>query len=267
MTIYRAKTFLDIYRFKAKSGNVHELSGRTGRPDLTEFILERLANRLIFQREDRVVDIGCGNALLLRKAALRGVNGWVGRLVGILPTSEEIYRVQQHFIQNPSLGSESIQIAQGFLTKIPLPNGFATKTIVNNLLHYESTSTVRSALCEIHRITCSGGRVFLGEVADQNEMEGKNYGNSIFLWLIWVLKNQGLRRFSVSMKQTLVGLLTSEPLIVGPKNFFYMTPSNFISLVQDHGFRLLEHEKSLEIDINGNIFDSPRRWNYMFEKN
>jgi ubiquinone/menaquinone biosynthesis C-methylase UbiE len=73
---------------------------------------------------------------------------------------------------------------------------------------------VKDALREIARITKPSGHVFIGEVPYVNEHEGKKYGDSISLWLWWVLRNQGLAQFFTRLKQTFVALFYKEPDLV-----------------------------------------------------
>ena len=88
MTIYKPSTYEEEYRLRALSRDINQLTGRT-RPELTEFAIDRIVAAVDPKPDDVVVDIGCGNGLLLQKAAARGAPGHHGRLIGILPSEEE----------------------------------------------------------------------------------------------------------------------------------------------------------------------------------
>ena len=103
-------------------------------------------------------------------------------------------------------------------------------------------------------------------MADTDEISGKNYGDSITAWLIWVLKNQGLKQFMIRLKQTMSSLFSKEPFIIMPKTMFYMSPQQFITLLDSHDFKVLEHYKHKIIDTEGNVSESQTRWNYLAYK-
>ena len=69
MPIIKCKSFIDAYRYKASSRDINELSGRMGRPDLTNFINRQIINKLFIDCDDVVIDIGCGDGTLLKKSA------------------------------------------------------------------------------------------------------------------------------------------------------------------------------------------------------
>ena len=45
MPIIKCETYVDVYRSKASSKDINELSGRTGRPDLTDFISQQIIKK------------------------------------------------------------------------------------------------------------------------------------------------------------------------------------------------------------------------------
>ena len=98
MTIYKAKTLIDTYRYKAKSNNIHELNGRPNRPDLTDFIAEEICKKIRPKDNSVLLDIGCGDATLLRKLASPYQLSTV-KLLGVLPTREELIKVKEKLLQ------------------------------------------------------------------------------------------------------------------------------------------------------------------------
>jgi ubiquinone/menaquinone biosynthesis C-methylase UbiE len=268
MTIVKTTTLVETYRAKASSKDINELTGRTGRPDLTRFVIDQMALNLPVQPNTIVVDVGCGDGQFLIAAANKGVNGYSGRLIGILPTVEEVVRVRNHLLYESNLEKHLLSIELGLAERTNLPDHFCDMLVCNGVLHGsgQTVDNVRLALIEFQRITKTGGTIFIGEMPDSNELSGKNYGDSISSWLFWVLKNQGLRTFMARLKQTIIALLTSEPLIITPKKMFYMPPSEFILLLNSYGIKVVNYYRHKEIDVNGNVYDSVSRWNYIATK-
>jgi SAM-dependent methyltransferase len=235
MTIHKTETFVEFYRAKASAKDVNELSGRGGRPDLLKFEISQIVSKIPVKANTVLVDIGCGEASLLLNAADNGLNSYEGRLIGILPTVEEVSRVRNHLLNNSNNSKHLISIEIGLAEKTNLPDNFADMVVCNGvLLILQDKSVVKAALEEIRRITKKNALIYLGEMPDTDESAGKNYGNSITRWLIWVLRNQGFQSFWTRLKQTIPALFGSEPFVIAPKNYFYnfyMPPLNFIELL------------------------------------
>ena len=264
MTIMKTNNPIETYRAKAKAKDINELSGRTGRPDLTEFVTAQMSLNIPVKRDSILVDIGCGNGLFLLKCAENRLDSYAGRLIGILPTIEEVSRVRNHLLQNQKNNKHLISIELGTAEKTPFPSNYCDTLACNGvLLILQNEENVSSALTEFYRVTKPGGTIFIGEMPDSNEMEGKNYGDSITSWLLWVLKNQGFKSFLTRLKQTIPALFSNEPFVIAPKNMFYMPPPDFIALLNQHGIEVTKHYKHKEVDGLGNESDSKTRWNYI----
>jgi hypothetical protein len=121
-------------------------------------------------------------------------------------------------------------------------------------------------LNEFNRITKHGGKIFIGEMPDIDELAGKNYGDSIVAWLFWVLQNQGVSQFFIRLKQTIHALIGKEPFVIAPKRGFFMQPQQFVVFLEQHGFKVIEYYRHKEIDASGNVYDSPTRWDYFAYK-
>ncbi len=98
MTIYKPKSYIEAYRLKAKSKDINELTGRSGRTDLTKFIVNQILSKIKLNPDTVLVDIGCGDGMLLQKANQRGIDANIGKLEGILPTEEEVTRVKEYLL-------------------------------------------------------------------------------------------------------------------------------------------------------------------------
>lgn len=263
MTIYRAKNFIEEYRIKALACDINELTGRTGRPDLTRHAITQIADRYTFSKESRIADIGCGDASFLRLASERGVDGHCGRLVGILPTKEEIDRVRDHLLSNGHRDGR-IAIELGMLEATNLPDAYFDIVVSNSTFHYlGGVENARNSLVELCRILKPGGKIFIGELQSVHEMAGKDYGDSIVKWLVWVLKNQGARAFFRRLRQLAPAVLGSEPFITSPKNHFHMLPKDFVGLMESCGFSDMRYFPHQEIDATGGEYVSSTRWDFM----
>jgi hypothetical protein len=108
--------------------------------------------------------------------------------------------------------------------------------------------------------------VFVGEVPCLNEQEGKKYGDSIALWLWWVLRNQGSAQFMTRLRQTLTALFSKEPLIVAPKIHFFADPEVFVRTARGCGLVETARFRHRELTNAGEECDSETRWDYIFEK-
>jgi 16S rRNA A1518/A1519 N6-dimethyltransferase RsmA/KsgA/DIM1 with predicted DNA glycosylase/AP lyase activity len=119
MPIVKCKTYIDVYEKKAESRDPNELSGRTGRADLTAFVCKSIVSRLSMNPSDTLVDIGCGDGTLLRL-----VSGAVSQALCILPTDAEVERVRTllHDVSN-------CQIVRGLAQSTGLPSQVADKVI------------------------------------------------------------------------------------------------------------------------------------------
>ena len=267
MTIYKTKSLIETYRHKAKSKNINELTGRTGRPDLTAYVIKQIIPKIPINKDSVLVDIGCGDGLLLKEVTKKGIDGYRGRLIGILPTKEEVSRVRDHLLKAQTVEMPLISIEFGLAEKTGLPSDYANIVICNGVLHGAGQSLVNAeaSLREFERILKVGGMLYIGELPQSNEMSDaiKYTGDSIIGWLLWVFKRQGVRAFGRRLKQTLVALFTNEPFLIVPKTMFYMPVNDFINLLAQHGFEVKECFKHKEINQQGKEYDSTTRVNYI----
>lgn len=262
MSIYKTTSHIEAYRVIAmRSGSVSELSGRSKRTDLTDFIAGEIMKHLSFKPTDVVVDIGCGDGTLLGKVAAGPGNAITGRLIGILPTKEEVARVSDAVIRN---GSYGIQILPGLSSSTGLPDAFADAIVINSvLLVLDGEKEVDATLREIGRIAKPGARVFVGEIPGEDEFVGRTYDDSMSGWLYWVLRKRGPLYYLRNIKKVLVGVFGREPVIISPKRLFFMDPQQFVQKLEQHGLHVIEHRRHAEIDTSGNRIESATRWDYI----
>lgn len=265
MTIVKAKSLIETYRAKALSKDINELTGRTGRPDLTKFVINQMTLKLPVQANTILVDCGCGDGQFLIESVVNGLDSYLGRVIGILPTLEEVTRVRNHLLLNSHIKQHLISIELGTAEKSNLPSNFCDMLVCNGVLHGagQTFENVQLALDEFYRITKVGGTIFIGEMPDSNELEGKDYGDSITSWLIWVLKNQGFKAFFRSFKQTMRAIFTKEPFVITPKKMFFMHPTEFVALLKTQSIEVINCYRHKEITLDGEIYESKTRWDYI----
>lgn len=261
MTIYKSSDFLEVYRAKATSKHINELSGRTGRPDLTDFVSRDILNRLPLCSDSILVDVGCGNGRLLEFAAENRVDSFSGRLIGILPTIEEAARVRNHFLEASSCKLISIEV--GDATETKMPDNYADCVVCNGVLVLlQNEQRVISAISELARITKSGGTVYIGEIPSKDEMQDKSYDDSIIRWLIWTLKNQGFSNFIRRVRQVFSAITTSEPFIIAPKKVYFSSSNEFITILEKHNLQVINYFRHRLTDKEGSISECSSRWSY-----
>lgn len=256
MSIVKVHSKIDKYRELAKSKNLHALSGRANRSDITEFISNYIYDKLNIVDGDRVVDIGCGDGTLLYKLINRDVEA-----IGILPTNEEVLRVQEKFSC-----VDHINIKEGLTIDTKLENASVDKIVCNGVFIALSTpDEVKKSLNEISRISKRGAKIYIGELPFKNETEGKNYGNSISRWLLWVLKNQGIIAFIKRCIEVITAMFSQEPLIIADKKHFFVDEQTFIDWASTFGINIEICERS-KILVNNQSSASTSRNDYVFSK-
>lgn len=255
MSIIKVDSRIEEYRHRARANDINELSGRTHRSDLTLFVNSEIKKHMELIEGDVLVDIGCGDGTLLYLAEKQRVS-----CIGILPTDEEVKRVRDRF----SNSQAKVRIEKGLAPKTNLPSNIASKVVCNGVFPILNYDEVGLALKEIVRISMQGALVYIGELPFNNENEGKDYGDSILKWLLWVFKTQGFGQFTIRLKQTLKAIFSKEPLIIVPKEHYYSTPEDFIKKAKSVGLIIKETFRHKSISLNKEIIESNSRQDYLF---
>ncbi len=187
MPVLRINNYIDAYRVRAASEDLHELAARPNKKAVTEFVNRRILEALDVAAEDVLVDLGCGDASLLRMAA-----AFTARSIGVVATVEEKLRLESSFPDLCFIASRAHELA--------LESASASKIVCNTtLLYLPSESEVRAALQEMSRVARPGATIWVGEIPeiDEYELYGIYRGKSMaaYLWqfcwhvLCWTREN------------------------------------------------------------------------------
>lgn len=122
MSVLRINNYLDGYRLRAQSEDVHEISGRSGRNSLTEFVNRRILEAIQPGPDDVLIDIGCGDGSLLRMNS-----GLTRQSIGIVSTPEEQQRLASAY--------PDLVVKAGTLASLPVESGIATRSCAMAFWH------------------------------------------------------------------------------------------------------------------------------------
>ena len=254
MPVVRIDNYRDAYRIRAGSEDVHELAGRPNKNAITEAVNRRILEALELTPEDVLVDIGCGDASLLRMAG-----GRVAKSIGIVVSEEEKRRLETSF--------PGLSVVASRAQKLPLESGSASKVVCNGTLHYLVTDAdVQAALREMARIARRGAMIWVGEVSEVDEFvrHGMYRGNSMLAYLWHLLRHNGVRTFLGMVRRWLKAMVGKEQIVLNSAGLFYAPPEKFMAMAEASGLRLKTHFRHQDLDGAGNLVDSAFRYDYIF---
>lgn len=261
MTIIKANDFVDVYRHKARSVDLNELSGRTGRPDITQFVAKKILSDIDLKPGMRLVDIGCGDASLLKEAVLHFTNQV--ELIGIVPTQEEADRLSHH-LKKLAYPYDRIQILKGDHENLPVADFSAQRVVANGtLILLPDRDQIECALSEMVRIADKGALIYIGEIPKTDELADRTYGDSISLWLLWTLKVQGFKAFWHRLRQTARAMFSEEPFVIAPKKTFFSSDSEFVKILDQYKLKTTSVKEHTQPALNGQIEACRHRMNYL----
>jgi len=254
MPVLRVNNYVDAYRLRAQAEDVHDLAARPDKPFVTELVNRQILDAIQPSSEDFLVDIGCGDASLVRMAGARAL-----KCVGIAGSVEEKLRLESEF--------PGVSILAGQAQSLPLESRSATKIVCNGMMHYlPSEDDVKAALREMARIAIPGATIWIGEVPEINEYVhyGMYRGNSMLGYLWHLLGHNGLRAFLGMIRRWIKAVFGKERIVLNSAGMFYASPDRMRTLAKSCGLVPKAHLRSKEIDSEGKISDSKLRYDYVF---
>ena len=128
--------------------------GANPRPsDIEELSLAEFFEFVSPQRDERLLDAGCGTG----ENVLR-LHDRVQRIIAVDFSDQAIARCRRRVKAH---GIANVELHQGSVTALPVPDRSVDKIICMSVLHYLSDGEVRSAFGEFARALIPGGTVIL----------------------------------------------------------------------------------------------------------
>jgi ubiquinone/menaquinone biosynthesis C-methylase UbiE len=254
MPVFRIDNFVDAYRLRAQSADIHELAARPNKTALTVFVSRQILEAIQPRPDDTLVDIGCGDATLLRMAS-----GCTGKCIGIVGTVEEKIRLEG--------ATPNVSFIASNAQNLLLESAIASKIVCNAALFYLSTAkAVQASLREIARVARPGATIWVGEmpVAEEGEYYRRYRGNSMPAYLWFLLRHNGLRSFLGMIRRWSKAVFGSERIILNSAEIFYTEPEAFIPLAESCGLQLKSHFRHKDLDDGGKVIESKFRYDYVF---
>ena len=120
--ISRSDDYVEYCRETAREArDLHDLALRgRDKKEMTRLIHEHIVEAVGLRAQDDLVDIGCGDGILLRMAGELGVRS----AVGLLATEEEVALVRR----------TGVDVRQGLTDQLPLPDASASVVVCNSVL-------------------------------------------------------------------------------------------------------------------------------------
>ena len=193
-----------------------------------------------------LVDVGCGDG-----SFLEDIEKFSKLSIGVLPTNYEARKLSK------IISNKKIKIIQGITNKLPFKNNSVDFILVNCVIHgvgFDS-SLVNKSLVEFKRVIKKKGYLYVGEIPETNELKNRNYGQSIFKYLIWTLVNKNFQYFLSQLSNILIAMFTDKNYIIMPTNMFSENKQSFISRLNKTGFRVtnvLNSNNNKQINLNHN---------------
>lgn len=254
MPVVRVSNNVDAYRVKAQAADLHELAARPNKKPLTEFVNREILNAIRPSADDVLVDIGCGDATLLRMA-----QGCVEKCIGVSVSIEEKRRLEAAF--------PGLTFIASLAQSLPLDSGSATKIVCNATLFFlPSASDVQLAMGEMVRIARPGATIWIGDMPEIDEYQHYRMyrGTSMLGLLLHLKKNNGLRAVAGMIRRWLKTAVTSEQIVLCSARMFYAGPGEMLRLAENAGLRLKTYFRHRELDESGEIVESKIRYDYIF---
>jgi SAM-dependent methyltransferase len=232
--------------------DLHVLAGRGPNTALTEFVNRKIFNELAFRADDRLVDIGCGDGLLLRLALESGVKAAIG-----LSASEA---------EAKDLRANGLDVRQGLADSLQLPDGIASVVVCNGVLLLVPEDKMAKSLSEIARICEPNARVWIGEVPRVPEISSVPRHETIPAMLWWLLRNQGLRSFLGMCRRLVTGVQCGPVLVNASRAVFSAQPEAFVRMASEAGLKCERHFPHQTLDKDKKPCPHGTRRDYLFRK-
>lgn len=240
--ITRSDDYVEYCRETAKRArDLHDLALRgRDKKEITQHIHEQIVEAVELCSDDDLVDIGCGDGILLRMAREIGVRS----ALGVLATEEEVTLVR----------GTGVNVQQGFTHRLPIPDAVASVVVCNNVLLIVPREKIPASLREIVRIARPGARIFIGEIPFVKTEDPTPQFQTRRDLLQHLYRERGLRTWFGMVRRMAWWQITRKPTIVRPGTAvsFFAIPEEFAALAQAAGLEIVRHWQSDHITTRNN---------------
>jgi len=238
--------YVEYCRETAKHArDLHDLALRgRDKKEITRLIHEHIVEAVELRSGDDLLDIGCGDGILLRMAQERGVRS----ALGLLATEEEVALVRQ----------TGLNVRQGLTDQLPVPDASASVVVCNSVLLVVPRENIPASLREMYRVARPGARIFVGEIPFVERQAPPQF-NSRREALAHLYRKNGLRTWFGMLRRMAWSEITGKAVVIeaGTAISFFAMPEEFIALASDAGLQIVRYWQS----------DYPNtRNNYLFRK-
>lgn len=246
--ISRSDDYVEYCRETAKHArDLHDLALRgRDKKEITKLIHEHIVEAVELRPDDDLVDIGCGDGILLRMARQLGARS----ALGLLATEEEVALVRR----------TGVEVQQALTDQLPVPDANASVVVCNSVLLIVPRERIPASLREIYRIARPGARIFIGEIPFAEQKDPTPHFNSRREALSYLYRNHGLRTWFGMVRRMAWWQITGQPAVMQPGTAvpFFATPEEFIALGRDAGLEIVRHWRNDWVKTRNNyLFRKP----------
>jgi ubiquinone/menaquinone biosynthesis C-methylase UbiE len=154
----RAK-WVDYWNTHSELPDELEVTGRRISRKQFQIIVDDIRTKLELEARDKVVDVGCGNGLILSEIAQT-----CSRAVGVdFSDTLAAIAVKQH-------NTSSMDCAKAEATRLPFRDSWFDKGICYAVLQYLDLAATREVMGELSRVCKPGAIILLGDIPDRHRM-------------------------------------------------------------------------------------------------
>ena len=239
--------------FSSATNDIHYLSGRGDRKDRTECMNNLICERMEFSANDRVLDIGCGDASLLTTIAPR-----VNDAVGTVLTEEERDRLQR---ANDRCEISFYTASFDDLSVIP---GLFDRIVVNSALHIVSSPQAgRRAMKNIAAKLVDGGYLWIGDVPSKSHT--RREFTSRLEAITYVTRKYG-KKFALKFARHMWRHWDrASPIVEKPAFLWILRPEEMVSGANDCGLVIAGLWGCFEL-TGDDFYKLQNRVSYLFRK-
>ena len=157
---------------------------------------------------------------------------------GVLPTDEEVNVVTGLLYDT----DKTISVKKETTTNLPFNMNEIDCVLCNSVLHGVGFNShlVDASLDEFNRVIRFGGFLYIGEIRQRDELEGRNYGASIAKYLWWGVRERGAKYLFEQLNRLLKALIKDEVYILMPTDMFFEDRDSFQLRLAKKGFEVIE---------------------------